>query len=140
MEKKPTPHHRYDDIIHLPHHRSATRAPMSGEERAAQFAPFAALTGHEDAIRETARLTAPCAELAEDRRESIDRTLRFLMAHWREHPNITVTYFAPDGKKSGGAYIRIAGRIAGFRENPGTILMEDQTVIPTGAIYDISCP
>lgn len=100
----------YDDIMDLPHHVSAVRRPMSMEERAAQFSPFAALTGYGDAIRETGRITGEKRELSEEEREILDRKQNRLLAVRGERPEITVTYFVPDGKKEGGSYVTETGR------------------------------
>lgn len=101
--------HLYDDIINMPHHVSATRPRMSMQDRAAQFSPFAALTGHGDAVKETARLTDEKYELTEDEISDLNQTLNFLKEHAEERPEITVEYFVPDERKSGGAYITAAG-------------------------------
>lgn len=101
--------HEYDDIIHLPHHVSARHPQMPPEERAAQFSPFAALSGHEEAIRETARLTEDCALLDEDRREELNEQLLVLREREDREPEIAVTYFRPDVRKSGGAYVTFRG-------------------------------
>ena len=94
----------YEDIIGLLHHVSTVHPQMSIYDRAAQFSPFAALTGHEAAIRETARLTEEQAELNEDKKEELNEKLQELMAHAEEHPTVTVTYFKPDDRKEGGKY------------------------------------
>ena len=97
----------YDDIIHLPHHRSQTHAPMPLQDRAAQFAPFAALTGYGTALQETARLTEQRAELTESEKADLDRRLQLLSDHLAAQPEITVTYFRPDERKDGGAYVTV---------------------------------
>lgn len=89
----------YEDIIGLPHHVSTVHPQMSIYDRAAQFSPFAALTGHEAAIQETARLTEEQAELNEDKKEELNEKLQELMAHAEEHLAVTVTYFKPDDRK-----------------------------------------
>ncbi len=106
--------HRYDDIIHLPHHVSTVHAPMPVAERAAQFSPFAALTGFEDAIRETGRLTDSRAELEEDARVFLDEKLerlQMLQMPGGETPEVAVTYFQPDERKDGGAYVTVTGQL-----------------------------
>lgn len=95
----------YDDIINLPHHRSQTHPHMSVGDRAAQFAPFAALTGYDDAIDEEGRLTSDKIELDENSLSALDITLSELSARIASHPRISVTYFLPDEKKAGGAYL-----------------------------------
>lgn len=122
--------HRYDDIIGLPHHQSATRPHMPVIDRAAQFSPFAALTGYKAVITETARLTGRRIELDEDAKEAIEQKLRIVMEHIRERPEITVTWFRPDEKKDGGAYITVLGAVRRIDEYERTILMMDGTAIP----------
>ena len=128
----------YDDIINLPHHVSERHPHMPVSDRAAQFAPFAALTGYGDVIRETARLTEARPELSEDERAEMDQTLRAVLNTQGKNAEIVVTYFAPDARKSGGAYRRAAGnsspvcvpgdgtgaefyRMAGKRDHPGEV-------------------
>lgn len=137
MQDKHTLSHRYDDIIGLPHHVSDRHAHMSGTDRAAQFAPFAALTGHDASIRETARLTDQPMELTEDRKTVLNRILQHLWEHLEERPDVTITYFLPDCKKSGGAYVSTTGRIIKFQQNQRLIVMEDQTAIPIDSVYDV---
>lgn len=105
---KPGP---YDDIINLPHHTSTTRPRMPRENRAAMFSPFAALTGYEAAIKETARLTDERIELSENMIEDLDAKLAILAEKVEEHPKIAVTYFRSDAKKAGGAYVTTAGAL-----------------------------
>lgn len=97
----------YEDMIHLPHHVSATHPPMDIIDRAAQFSPFAALTGYESAIRETARLTDARVELDESVMESLRERLQIIVDKMEERPRIEVTYFQPDEKKGGGAYVTV---------------------------------
>ena len=99
----------YRDIINLPHHVSSKRPQMSMLDRAAQFSPFAALTGYDDAIHETARLTNDKVDLSEEEKETLDRKQQILLERLGEHPALTVTYFIPDAKKSGGAYVTKSG-------------------------------
>ena len=99
----------YDDIINLPHHVSATRPHMSMGDRAAQFAPFAALTGYEDAVREAARLTEERVELTEDAQAALDARLRLLADGSMAGKAVTLTWFQPDARKSGGAYVTATG-------------------------------
>ena len=93
--------HRYDEILYLPHHVSSVHPPMPVRDRAAQFAPFAALTGHGEAVKETARLTEKKIELDEDCKEALDRKLSAIQEKTKEPPSIRVTYFVPDGKRMG---------------------------------------
>lgn len=97
----------YDDIIHLPRHVSKRHPQMSLYNRAAQFAPFSALTGYGDAIAEAARQTNPKIEMMEDDRQLMDRKLSILTTHLEEEPTITITYFQPDGRKDGGNTLQL---------------------------------
>lgn len=101
----------YEDIINLPHHVSAVHPQMSLEDRAAQFAPFAALTGHKEAVREAGRRTEKKLELDENMKMLLDIKLQTLMERMEEHPRIRITYFLPDDKKSGGRYMDIEGEV-----------------------------
>ena len=101
----------YDDIINLPHHVSATRPQMSRENRAAQFSPFAALTGHGAAVLETARLTTQTIELSDDEITALDMKLNTLAEMIDSRPTATITHFRPDAKKAGGEYISTTGEL-----------------------------
>ena len=103
--------HRYDDMLCLPHHVSPRRSRMSDWDRAAQFSPFAALTGYDATVRETARLVGRRTILAEDGCEELDRKHRRLLEHLSERPEITVTYFVPNLRKEGGEYVTVTGRL-----------------------------
>ena len=96
---------KYDDIINLPHHTSQRHPRMSLQSRAAQFSPFAALTGHNEAIRETQRLTDSKAELDRDAIEIIERKLKYLQDNIKNRPQAVITYFVPDERKTGGHYV-----------------------------------
>ena len=100
----------YEDIINLPHHVSAVHPPMPLSDRAAQFAPFAALTGYGEVIKETARQTDRKPELTEDEKQALDYKLQMAVSLPGEKPMVTVTYFVPDRKKAGGSYHRPGGR------------------------------
>lgn len=100
---------KYDDIINLPHHVSKKHLPMSVADRAAQFSPFAALTGYEDAIAETARQTTEKIPLSETEEELLNRRMNYLKEHISEHPKIKITYFKADKLKAGGAYLTKTG-------------------------------
>ena len=114
---------RYDDIIHLPHHVSTTHHRMSMLERAAQFQPFRALTGYEDAVRETARLTDDRVELTEDEKALLDGKLQRLADNLASHPLVTVTYFQPDKKKSGGEYVTTTGQLKKIDDYEGVLIL-----------------
>ncbi len=95
----------YDDIINLPYHVSATRPHMTAIDRAAQFPPFAALTGYDSAIKETARLTDERVELDEYAQDALSDRLQIIADRIKEHPEIAIIYFQPDARKNGGAYV-----------------------------------
>lgn len=128
---------KYDDIITLPHHRSKTRNHMSMIDRAAQFSPFAALTGYEAAIDETGRTTEEAIDLAFEGTENLDHKIRILAENIEKHPEITVTWFLPDKRKSGGAYVSTSGRLRKIDRYEQILLMADGTSIPFRLIYDI---
>ncbi len=127
----------YDDIIHLPHHVSKTRPQMSMEDRAAQFSPFAALTGYDAAILETGRLTEEKSELGEETQAILDRKQRYLAEIIDTKPEITVTYFVPDEKKSGGAYSTVTGFLKRIDECGRVLVLTDGRKIQLDAIFDI---
>ncbi len=102
---------KYKDIINLPHYKSKKRPQMSNYDRAAQFSPFAALTGHDEAIKETARLTDKKIELDETTKTMLNEKFNFIMEHIYDQPEITVTYFVPDGLKDGGMYVDFIGKV-----------------------------
>ncbi len=106
----------YGDILHCPHPISTRHATMTKLDRAAQFAPFAALTGYEDAISEEARLTEPRIWQEESCRQDLDRVCRYLQDCIKEQPVITVTYFQPDTRKTGGAYRTVTQRLKKLNE------------------------
>ena len=129
---------RYDDIMNLPHPDSSKHPRMAALGRAAQFAPFAALTGYEGTIRETARLTDAKAELDEDKIAALDMKLHFLTDHLAECPEVSVTYFKPDSRKQGGAYQTMTGTVKKMDAFEKTILMAEGTLIPIADIFEIS--
>ena len=127
----------YDDIIHLPRHVSKRHPQMSLYNRAAQFAPFAALTGYGAAIAETARQTSPKIEMMEDDRQLMDRKLSILSSHLEEEPNISITFFQPDGRKAGGHYLTTTGIVKSIRTNERIIIMKDRKKISIDAIVGL---
>lgn len=127
----------YDDIIRLPHPDSPTHPRMPVRSRAAQFAPFAALTGHDAAIRETARLTDPRMELDEGEQAVLDSKLRLLHQFLPEQPTVQITYFQPDARKSGGAYLTAAGCVQKMDACTRTLILQDGTRIPIAEIVQI---
>ena len=120
----------YDDILHLPHHVSAKHPPMSMHDRAAQFAPFSALTGFEEVIAETGRPTERPFELDEQKAAELDRRLELLIAKLPEHPAAAVTFFVPDGRRSGGAYRTVTGKVEKISAADRAIVMAGGTAIP----------
>ncbi len=120
----------YDDIINLPHHQSSVRPRMSLDDRAAQFAPFAALTGHAAAIKETARYTENKTELEEADIELLNSRISYIMENLDSIPYISVTYFLADSQKSGGAYLTVSGSIKKIDRYKKKLIMEDNTEIP----------
>lgn len=129
--------HRYDDIMGLPHHVSETHPPMPARDRAAQFAPFAALTGHETAIRETARLTEERIWLTENVKAVLDAKLQIIKEQIGEHPEVTITYFQPDRQKSGGAYVQVVGLVKKIDDYEHMVVMLGGTQIPVVEIIQI---
>mgnify|MGYP001770050560 CR=1 FL=1 len=129
--------HRYDDIIDLPHHQSATRPHMSNYDRAAQFAPFAALTGYDDAVKETARLTDKKVELDEYSKDALNERLNMIQDAINEQPEVSITYFLLDKKKSGGAYVTATDRVKKIDEYENIVLLQDGTKIPIDDIAEI---
>ena len=127
----------YEDIINKSRPVNNRHKRMSNYERAAQFSPFAALTGHEAAIKETARLTEEQVELDEDKQEELNEKLQTLIAYATEHPTVSVTYFKPDDKKTGGEYVTATGIFQKFRDYERTIVLEDGTDIECDRIVEI---
>lgn len=127
----------YDDIINLPHHVSATRPPMSAIDRAAQFSPFAALTGYDSAIKETARLTGDRVELDEYMKDALSDRLQIITDRIKEHPEVAITYFQPDAKKNGGTYVTAVSSAKKIDEYERIVVMTDGTVIPIDEIISI---
>ena len=122
--------HKYDDIINLPHHVSKKHPQMSLHDRAAQFSPFAALTGHKAAINETARLTDEKQILSEDVIAKLNEQLNLIKENIGTNLIVTITYFVPDDRKSGGAYISNTGVVKKINEYNHTVILTDKTFIP----------
>ena len=127
----------YNDIINLPHHVSSKRPQMPMIDRAAQFSPFAALTGYDDAISETGRLTDEKIDLSEEEKEVLDRKQQFLLEKIDERPALTVIYFVPDAKKSGGAYVTKSGNLKKIDAIERWMQLTDGTKIPLDDVADI---
>ncbi len=127
----------YEDIINLPHPTSKTHPRMSLAERAAQFSPFAALTGYDSVIAETARLTDERIELDENRRQELDAALQDLSSRLGERPEVLITYFKKDSHKEGGEYLDISGRLKKIDSISRALTLEDGTIIPINDIYSL---
>ncbi len=127
----------YDDIIHLPHHVSATHPHMAAVDRAAQFSPFAALTGYDAAIKETARLTDKRVELDESMKDALSNNLQMIADRLKEHPEIAITYFQPDAKKNGGTYVTVINTVKKIDVYERIVVMTDGKVIPVDEIISI---
>ena len=127
----------YDDILYLPHPISAAHPPMPVAERAAQFSPFAALTGYEDAIEETERMTQERLELTEDEKAALDEKLRALLAEADSCPQAEITWFLPDERKAGGAYVTYSGTIKKVDMAARLIRLEDGRTVPMDEIVEI---
>lgn len=138
QERQKRDAHRYDDMLTLPHPVSKKHPPMARMNRAAQFAPFAALTGYEDAVRESARLTDQRQELEEDSRELLDEELRKICVSIQQHPEVAVTYFVPDQKKEGGSYVTYTGKLKRIDSYTQQLVFEDGTRITVGDIYKLT--
>lgn len=128
---------KYDDIINLPHHVSPTRPQMSMIDRAAQFSPFQALTGYEDAILETGRLTDARAELTEDELDALNAKYQLLMDTIGTGIEVSITYFKQDDRKAGGAYLTERDVVKKVDTYNRRILMRNGTCIPMDDIFDI---
>ena len=127
----------YREIIDLPHHVSKTRPQMPMSDRAAQFAPFAALTGYDSAIKETGRLTDERIELDEEALTALDMKYQLLMDALNEEPEIEITYFKPDERKSGGEYVTVIGAVKKVDDFERQITMQDGVKIPMDDVLSI---
>lgn len=127
----------YDDIINLPRHVSATRPRMTAVNRSAQFSPFAALTGYDAAIKETARLADERVELDEYIKDALSDRLQIIADRIKEHPEIAITYFQPDAKKNGGAYVTVVNTVKKIDKYERVVVMTDGAVIPIDEIISI---
>ena len=127
----------YDDIINLPHHVSKARPHMTAIDRAAQFSPFAALTGYDVAIKETARLTDKRVKLDEYMKDALSDRLQIIADRIKEYPEIAITYFQPDAKKNGGAYVTAISTTKKIDKYERVVVMTDGTAIPIDEIISI---
>lgn len=131
--------HRYDDIINLPRPVSKKRSPMSNFDRAAQFSPFAALTGYDAVIAESGRLTDTRIELDEGGKALLDEKLQTIREHLEEHPAVKLTVFCPDSRKSGGAYEKVTGQVKKIDPVARILVLTGGEVVPIDRIYGIEC-
>lgn len=129
---------KYEDIINLPHHVSKTHPQMPLYDRAAQFSPFAALTGYEAAIQETARLTDAWVQLSEDKKQELDKKIQQLMAEEMRLKPVTITHFQTDERKEGGSYAAITGQIKKIDMYMRKLVLTDGTEIDMEKITDIN--
>lgn len=129
----------YDDIINLPHHVSRNHPQMTMRDRAAQFAPFAALTGYEDAVAETGRLTEQKRELSAQELAELNQRLCFLAEHLKDQPKVSIEYFVPDERKSGGAYRTVNGSIKKINLTERCITLSGGESIRMDDIMSIKC-
>ena len=128
---------KYEEIMKHPHHVSKTRPQMPMSDRAAQFAPFAALTGYDSAIKETGRLTNERIELDEEALTALDRKYQLLMDVFDDAPEVTITYFQPDDRKAGGKYVSATGAVKKVDDFERRITMRDGTRIPMDDVLSI---
>ena len=129
--------YKYDDIIHLSRPRSGRRAEMSNYDRAAQFSPFAALTGFDAAIEETGRLTDRRIELDEGGKQLLDEQMRAVLEVIHTQPKVEILWFRYDERKAGGSYATTSGRIKKVDTYNGKILLTDGQAIPLGEVFSI---
>ena len=132
-----TGNNRYADIIDLPHYKDPTRKTMTDEERAAQFAPFDALTGYDEAIEETGRTTENETSLSEQEIEELNLKFRIIEEHLKEHPSVIVRYFVPDQYKEGGYYKEEAIIIRKIDLSKRIMISEDKREFDLDYIRDI---
>ncbi|MBR4394916.1 MAG: hypothetical protein IKT01_00775 [Eubacteriaceae bacterium] len=127
----------YSDIIDLPHHQSETRKHMSLHDRAAQFAPFAALTGYSEAIKETGRLTDKAPDMSEQAKADLDEKLEILRRLLPERPKVTVSFFTEDQRKSGGSYQKMKGKVKRIDEVMRSIILEEGCQIQIDKVTEL---
>lgn len=128
----------YEDILNLSHHTSQIHPRMKRSDRAAQFAPFAALTGHDEAIKETARFVEQKLDLDEYQKISINQILNHIQEHVKEHLKITMTYFQPDHNKTGGIYVNIINEVKKIDTYEHMIILKNDLKIRFEDIYSIN--
>lgn len=128
----------YSDIFDRPHHVSSKRPQMSRSNRAAQFSPFAALTGYDSLVAESARVTDQRVELSDEEYEVLNKRLNYLQDHLSEMPVVQVLYFEPDYKKDGGSYVEFSGNIKRVKALDGVLLTSTDIEIPFQHIVELS--
>lgn len=129
--------HKYDDIIHLSRPRSERRAQMNNYDRAAQFSPFAALTGFDAAIEETGRLTDHRIELDEGGKQLLDEQMRAILDVIHTQPKVEIIWFRYDERKAGGSYVTTTGRMKKVDHYNQKILLTDGQTIPLGEVFSV---
>lgn len=130
----------YSDIFDRPHHVSSKRVPMSRANRAAQFSPFAALTGYDDLVAESARVTDEKHELGEYELEQLNSRIYYLRDHLSEEPEASITYFQADERKDGGSYVSFTGSVKKIDEYSKSLVLSNGTTILFQDIYAIEAP
>ena len=121
---------KYEVLLSMPHHVSKSHPQMSANDRAAQFSPFAALTGYEGVLQETGRVTEQRIDLTEEQKAVLDHRLRWLAEQGNSHPAVSITYFVKDARKEGGAYLTHSGKIRKIQEYERLLVLEDGILIP----------
>lgn len=129
---------KYDSIIELPHHVSQKRPQMSMHDRAAQFSPFAALTGYDEAVHETARLTDSKIELSEEELQALNMKYNALIEQLDKQPEVKFLYFVPDEKKTGGSYVTVTGIVRKVDKFERVIILQSGETIQMDNVIDIS--
>ena len=129
--------YRYADIINLPHPVSRRHPQMSMADRAAQFSPFAALTGYEAAVEETARLTQTKVEMTEDKKQMLDEKLHLLLDSAHHPPAVRITYFVPDARKGGGSYETVTGCVRGIDPLGQYLILTDKRTVPLEDLWEL---
>ena len=130
----------YDDILNFRYTGSEYHARMPREARAAQFAPFAAMVGHDEVIAEVRRLTDKRIELDEEAIRELDERLRYLDSIRESSPEVSITYFKPDERKAGGAYLTVSGSLSMISKDTKTVILSSGVSVPIEEIVDVSSP
>lgn len=138
MNHSQPPRFPYEDILYLPHPVSSTHPPMPRPDRAAQFAPFAALSVYHDAVRESSRFTDKKIELDDHAKDLLDEKLCMLQQNTHLHHQVTILYFLPDEKKDGGAYVSATGFLKKTDWYNRVLILQDDTAVPIDSIIELS--